>query len=164
MTTVRGLSSTYISVRSQLRGEGLGMVMEMILGSSVGECGDVRVVSVGEDPHSSASQDVWEQIGRPEDVGRVARPGILGMAIESVHKDDAICIPHESAGVDGESAEQVHLLDQRFLIGLVDLGQAVLPDLSRSVRHGRKTNRWSVEELHQRTADAMLYRQRTRGR
>jgi len=84
-----GSRGSHVSVGGELGGQGLGMVVEVVLGGAVGERGDVGVVAVGEDAHAFAGEDAREQVGGPEDAGR-AGPGVPGMAVEPVHEDDAV--------------------------------------------------------------------------
>lgn len=66
------------------------MVVNLVLRCSVCECCDIRVVSVREDPHSAGSEDLRQQVRRPEHTRLAACPCIFGVAVQTMHEDDTI--------------------------------------------------------------------------
>jgi hypothetical protein len=60
----------------------LGMVMDLVFGSSITESCDLRIVAIGEDSASLVFERRREKVCRPEDFGRlVCSPGIAAYAL-----------------------------------------------------------------------------------
>lgn len=127
------------------------MVVNSVLRRPLCECCDVRVVSVGENPHSIRLEDLRQQVPRPEDIRVAACPCIFGVAVEAVDKDDTIAHRQsvqivarqgESLVIDRGRLRGINILDQWFLaLRAVDFGHANLLDLlglgcADRVRHG----------------------------
>lgn len=92
------------------------MIEDTILGRTVRERGDIRVIPVGQNPDGGLANNIRQQIGRPEGVCFGRGPSAMGMAVESVDEND----------IDGR------------VWRLVDDIQAVLPN-ARCEVHRRKT-------------------------
>ena len=84
------------------------MMVNAISRSAVGERGNIRIISICQDPHSARLQHFREKVSWPED-GRIPMggPGVIGMTVQPMDKND---------------------VDQRFFLGAVYLSQANLLD------------------------------------
>ena len=83
------------------------MIMDAIVGDSVGKGMYISVVPVGQDPHSLWPQDAREKICRPEHPLVLGSPCVVGMTVETMDKDD---------------------IDIGALTGAIDLRQTYLVD------------------------------------
>lgn len=80
--------ATYRPVGYQPACQMFRMVVYLVFGDSICECCDIRIVAIGQNAGSLVFESSREQIGGPEDIWFGGRPGIVGMAVETMNEDN----------------------------------------------------------------------------
>ena len=85
------MGATDRAVCGEPAGQVLGMVVDFILGCSIGEDAYIGIEAVGEDSYLLVFECRGEKIGGPEDGGFAGSPCVVRVAVQPMNKDNTAC-------------------------------------------------------------------------
>lgn len=66
------------------------MIVNFVPRCAIGKCRNSRVIAVSENSDSLFLEGLRKEIGRPKDIWLFCRPGVVGVTVEAMDKDNAI--------------------------------------------------------------------------